>query len=225
MGIDLQPYLETDTSRDFSSVTVIGRLSPDRNVELVLKALASIPDLPWSCTIVGSEERRSYSSKSGYVEHLKAIATSTGIANRVVFTGPLYEQDLRRAYTRTGIFVSSSRYENFGQAILEAAASGCALVTTPTGVALDLVQEGVTGFLFEPDAPESLARHLRWLLEHPVEQATMGLNARALAGREYGWDLIVKRYTDLYEDVIDQARWSRKVRFAGSPSVRTGIQP
>jgi glycosyltransferase involved in cell wall biosynthesis len=143
------------------------------------------------------------------MEQLRALAAKLGIAARVVFSGPLYGQELRQAYAQTGIFAYPSRYENFGQTILEAAAAGCALVTTRVGVALDLIEEGVSGFLIEPDAPALLAGHLQWLLEHPAEQAAIGHAAHTLARQNYAWEPILQLYADLYEDVLEHATHSR----------------
>jgi glycosyltransferase involved in cell wall biosynthesis len=219
MGIDPERYHCADTPREPSKITFVGRLAEDRNVEQLLRSLALVADLRWSCAIVGGEERRTYTSAFGYLACLKQLVRDLGIAERVVFTGPLYGEELRRAYASAGIFVYTSRYENFGQAILEAAAAGCALVTTGVGVANDIVRDGATGFVIEQDAPEQLAGKLRWLLEHPAEQAAMGRKAQALVRRDYAWSPILQRYADLYADAIDE-RKARQLRPAGA--VRSG---
>lgn len=208
MGIEPTQYDFADVSRDPQHIIFVGRLAEDRNVEQLIHALALLSDLPWSCTIVGGEERRSYTSKGGYIDRLRQLAIDLGVADRVDFTGPLNGEQLRRAYAEPGIFVYPSRYENFGQTILEAAASGCVLVTTRVGVANDLIQDGVTGFHVEHNVPEELAQRLRWLLEHPAKQTIMSHKLRAVVEQNYAWGPILQCYSSLYEDVIEEFRMS-----------------
>lgn len=202
MGVTPEEYFFPDVQRDPRRITFVGRLAADRNVEQLLRALALIADLGWSCTIAGGEERRSYAHATGYVAVLKDLAAQLGIAGQVTFTGPLYGEVLRRAYAASGIFVYPSRYENFGQTILEAAAAGCVLVTTRVGVANDLVRTGESGFLVDQDDHQETAARLRWLLTHPDEEACMGVVASAMVRQHYAWGPILRCYTTLYDDVV-----------------------
>src|SRR6185436_8724304 len=118
------------------------------------------------------------------------------------FAGQLLGAELRQAYATAGIFVYPSRYENFGQTILEAAAAGCALLTTPVGVAHDLVRPGVTGHFISHTAHEPLRGYLRQLLTNPALQRNMGAEARSLARRDFAWQPILRRYAELYEHTI-----------------------
>jgi glycosyltransferase involved in cell wall biosynthesis len=204
MGIDADDYRFDDLQHDPTRIVFVGRLTEDRNPEQLVRALALIAHLPWSCTLVGAEVRRSYATSLGYVDRLQQLARELGIAERITFAGQLHGQQLRRAYAGAGIFVYPSRYENFGQTILEAAAAGCALVTTPVGVAHDLAGEGETGSFIRTVAPEALAQQIAWLLEHPVQQRAMGAEARARARRGYAWHPILQRYADLYASVLDE---------------------
>lgn len=206
MGIQLDDYQFRDVQSDPAHIVFVGRLTEDRNPALLLRALALLRELPWSCEIVGDETRRSFATNLGYGEQLQQLVHDLGIAQRVRFTGQLHGEALRRAYARAGIFVYPSHYENFGQTILEAAAAGCALLTTPVGVAHDLVREGVSGFHISPGSPEALAACLRRLLERPAVQWSMGEAARQLVERNYAWQPILKRYADLYENVIADRR-------------------
>jgi glycosyltransferase involved in cell wall biosynthesis len=211
MGIDIDQYDYPELPRDSQRIVFVGRLAEDRNVELLIQALAQITDLEWSCMIIGSEERRSYASALGYVERLRVLAKDLGLAQRVTFTGPLVGEELRRAYAESGIFVYPSRYENFGQTILEAAAAGCALVTTRVGVASDLIRTGESGYILEDTTPNNLSNHIRWLLEHPNEQVRLGNSSRELARQHFGWQPILHQYSELYAEVIRAACCARRL--------------
>lgn len=208
MGITPSDYAFADVQRDAVSIVFVGRLTEDRNPALLLQALGQLSELPWNCTLVGDETRRSFATEYGYVDKLKRMAQNLGIAGRIHFAGQLHGEQLRQAYARAGIFVYPSRYENFGQTILEAAAAGCALVTTPVGVAHELVRDGATGFLINSDDPAALAQQLRWLLDRPAQQRAMGERAGELVRAEFAWEPIMQRYVELYSEVLDARRRS-----------------
>jgi glycosyltransferase involved in cell wall biosynthesis len=206
MGIDPTHYTFDHIRRDHRHIVFVGRLTEDRNPELLIRALAALRDVAWSCAFVGAEVRRSYATPTGYTDKLKKLAHACGIVDRVTFTGQLHGERLRHAYAQAGIFVYPSQYENFGQTILEAAAAGCVPVTTRVGVAHDLVRDGDTGFLVEHHTPDMLAQRLRWLLEHPNEQQRIGESVRRATARNYAWTPILQSYADLYQDVLDEQR-------------------
>jgi len=202
MGIDVDRYVFPDVGRNRRKIVLVGRLAENRNVEDLLFALAYLRDCEWTCAIVGGDERSSYASVSGYVPRLISLAAQLNIADRCTFVGPLRGEELRRAYGQAGIFAYTSRYENFGQTILEAAASGCALVSTRVGVATDLIRDERTGFLISHASPRDLAIRLQWLLNHPLEQAQMGEEAQRIARHEFSWPPIFRQYADVYEEAI-----------------------
>lgn len=204
MGVTPEAYSFSALPRDYSQLLFVGRISEDRNVDLLIQALGRLTDLSWTCRIVGGEERRSYANREGYVDRLRKIAMDLSIMGRVQFTGPLYGAALRRAYAEAGVFVYPSRYENFGQTILEAAAAGCALVTTRVGVANDLITEDVSGVFIEEREVERLAANLRALLQHPEQQREYGAAVLAQVRRLYSWEPIVRAYERLYDEIIDE---------------------
>lgn len=202
MGIDTTDYQFDDIVADPAKILFVGRIAPDRNVDLLLHALHRVRDQQWICTIVGSEERRSYTSETGYLRKLKERVDELHLTDRITFAGPQYGEELRRTYASAGIFVYPSRYENFGQAILEAAAAGCALITTPVGVATDLVRSDASGFQTGPDTPDDLVAHLSRLLANPDEQRVVGERAREIAARDYSWARIHQQYFDVYSRLL-----------------------
>lgn len=210
MGIDPEQYRFSNIEHDPQQILFVGRISEDRNVEQLLHALGQIEDLPWTCRIVGGEERRSYANQLGYVDRLKRLTDELGIAARVQFTGPLYGEELRRAYASAGIFAYPSRYENFGQTILEAAAAGCALVSTRVGVAGDLIRTGQSGFFIDEDNAGQMAAHLRMLLGHHHHQRAYGGAVQSTVHQSYAWEPILRQYTALYEEVLEERNYSQK---------------
>src|SRR5262249_257252 len=78
----------------------------------------------------------------------------------VTFTSFQSEHDLAVTYTSADVFVFPSDTDTFGQMIQEAITSNLPVVNTRAGRTLDLVQDGETGLLFEPDNPDNLRTQL-----------------------------------------------------------------
>ncbi len=187
-------------------VLLVGRLARDRNVELLLRALAPLKQqgIPFHARIVGPEEKRTKMSRDGYLSELRALTRQLGLEGDVTFVGPLRGEALLQAYVDADIFVYPSLYENFGNTVLEAAAAGLPILATPTGVATDLIRDGETGYLVDMVDPTELSRHLSRLLRNPEERQQLGREVRRVALSEYNWDTIVERYVDLYGRLLER---------------------
>jgi len=96
------------------------------------------------------------------------------------------------------VFLSTSRYEGFGMAILEAMAAGIPVVATDVGAVSELVEDGVTGWLAAPDDRQSLAILVSRLLEDPNTRTRLGLAGRRAAADRFSLARMVTGYADLY---------------------------
>jgi len=120
-----------------------------------------------------------------------------------VWDRPLTAAELREEYRRHDIFVLPSFYEGFGIVVLEAMASGLAVVTTPVGVAEDTIEDGVNGRLVPIGDAAALADALIELWKSPAQRAKLGAAARRTA-QDSSWPRIAARTLDVYQAVIAQ---------------------
>jgi len=132
--------------------------------DLLLDALARVPDLPWQCLCAGRLDR-----DPAFVEGLRRRVLDRDLADRVTFPGPLTGADLARGYRAADLLVLASRAETYGMVVTEALAHGLPVVATEVG--------GV---------PEALGRaadgHLPGLLVPPGDPAALGAALRAWLG-------------------------------------------
>ena len=138
----------------------VGRLAPEKQVEL-LAGVAVLPGVRLVIVGGGPAEPR-----------LRRLMPSA------VFLGPHCGGQLARIFASLDVFVHSGCHETFGQTIQEAAASGLPVVAPAVGGPVNLVGDGVTGYLVPPGDAAALAAATRRLAADPVSRAAMGRAAR-----------------------------------------------
>jgi len=167
-------------------VGYVGRLAAEKRVDL-LAALADLPGVRLAVTGGGPME-----------DDLRAVLPTA------TFLGMRHGQDLARIYASLDVFVHTGPFETFGQTIQEAAASGLPIVAPAAGGPLDLVADGVTGYLVPPGDPGRLTEAVTKLAADPALRAQFSHAARRrVLGRT--WSALTDELLDHYEAVIDEA--------------------
>jgi len=204
-GVDLIKYdvIKGKSNKGFFRILFVGRITKDRNLELLLEAFKIVTEKleHVKLTIVGGEERRTFTDKLGYLAALKRKVVSMHISDKVEFTDQLYGKDLVRAYNSADVFVYTSLYENFGQTILEAAAAGLPIISMPVGVAKDIIDNGKTGFLMSFHNPEELSEKIMLLIQNR-ELRERFRNIKKFVAEKYRWKTIIKRYLEIYRSLL-----------------------
>ncbi len=108
--------------------------------------------------------------------------------------------DVPAILAESDIFVMPSYSEGLSNAIMEAMASGCTIIATAVGGNTYLVENGVTGLLFEPGDRAALQAHIRRLVEDTAKRQAMGAAARAKVEKEFSWVVVGRRYTALFDE-------------------------
>ena len=117
------------------------------------------------------------------------------------FLGTRSGTDLARIYASLDVFVHTGPFETFGQTVQEAAASGLPVVAPAAGGPVDLVADGVTGYLVTPGDPDALSAAVRELVADPRLRARFGEAARRrVLGRT--WSALTDELVGHYAAVI-----------------------
>ena len=146
-----------------------------RSFQILGEALKCISDRHWCLLVVGDGPARP-----------KVEAALAGLdPRRVAFTGVLSPEALRRFYAAADLFVWPAVREAFGMSILEAQASGLAVVAARTGGVADVVSDEVGGLLVSEGDPTAFASAVSSLIVNPSSLRAMGRAARARAVREH----------------------------------------
>lgn len=150
----------------------VGRLGHEKNVGRLKAVLGELPGV--RLAIVGDGPAR---------RDLEKVFSGT----RTVFTGALQGEELASAYASADAFVFPSTTETLGMAMIEALASGLPVIAARTGATGEVVGDGETGILYDPDSDASLAAAIREVVGDEGLRAWMGRNARVAAeGRSWG---------------------------------------
>lgn len=153
-------------------ILVVGRLSPQKNLPLLLDAVARLKQ-DVIVRFVGD---------GPVAPVLAAKAAQTGL--RVEFAGVVDHERLPDEFRRATVFAIPSRIEGHPKALIEAMSCGCACVGTNVEGIRDLLTDGATGLLV-PEDPEPLAKALTTLLENPARRRELGANARRHVVQHY----------------------------------------
>lgn len=156
---------------------------------------------------------------AGLEEETRAEAQRLGVP--VVFTG--FRTDAPRIGASFDVYVVPSLYEGLGRAVTEAMASGRPVVATAVNGVPDLVAPGATGLLAEPGDPESLARAVLWLLDHPKEAAEMGACGRERVARHFAPAVMCGVLDTVYGDLLGQPGAVPDSGGTGATAARTEV--
>lgn len=123
-----------------------------------------------------------------------------GLASRVRFLGE--QEGVEHVLRASDLFLLPSDHESFGLAALEAQACGVPVLGTRSGGLVEVVEDGVTGRLFEVgDVDVAVRAGVELLSDCPAREA-MGRAARRNAEERFGHEAVVQRYLDLYRSVV-----------------------
>lgn len=170
-GIDSSQYEPAPGERvdkaDVPLVLFVGRLAVEKNVDVLIDALALSTTRPAPhLEVIGGGEQR---------ESLERHAASKGVSERVRFRGHVDDAELRRAYLRCDVFCQPGTAELQSLVTLEALSASKPVVLADAMALPHLVDDGVSGHLFRPgDAAELAAKLDAVLAADEPTRAAMG---------------------------------------------------
>lgn len=196
IGIDTESF-EYYVPPDSKHVVTISKLSPRKRISDLLRAWKEIekvhPDA--SLTVAGS---------GPLTDELRELAAELELSS-VEFPGFVSEDRKHKLLHDAAIFVAPTLYEGFGISILEAMASGCAVVASDTWGAKDYLVDGYNGRAVPPKTPSKLADAVIELLSSYDFRQSLSRAARETA-TEYSIQESIERELEYVESSYSQKR-------------------
>jgi glycosyltransferase involved in cell wall biosynthesis len=171
--------------REARIVLAVARLTAQKGIDVAIRALRSLP-ADTHLVVLGEGPDR---------EALERLAADLEVASRVHLVGRV--PDVGTWLARTTVLAHPARWEGFGLAVLEAMLAGLPVVASNVASLPELVEDGQTGFLVEPDDPDALGAALARALEQPA----LGIAGRDRARAEFLVSRMGDRTAALYARV------------------------
>jgi|GEM_PF-2502618 len=142
-------------------------------------------------------------AEKDYYVKLSAFVKDNGLSECVHFLWQLNERELRNEYQKASIFAFPSLKDEAPVALLQAMASGKAIVATRAGGIPYMIDEGVTGFLIEKENSADLADRIALFIKDSGLRRRFGGNAREKALKENSIAAVTDRLYCIYKKVND----------------------
>jgi glycosyltransferase involved in cell wall biosynthesis len=185
---------------DAPVVLFLSRVARKKGIDLLIRAFAQAPAAAAArLVVVGPDDE-------GITPSLEAVAREAGVADRVHFPGPLYEEQRLEAMAAASVWALTSHTENFGNAVLEAMAARLpVLISEAVNIAPDVraADAGVVAPLEVPRIAEELDR----LLADRSRREQLASQGRDFAER-YDWKRVAPRWAEMWAEAASRGRSS-----------------
>jgi glycosyltransferase involved in cell wall biosynthesis len=174
-------------------VGFVGRLDPVKNIKLLIGAFAQLKasQANLRCLLVGDGPER---------DELQAEVAKHELSAEFVFAG--YRSDADQLVHCMDMFVLPSLSEGTSMALLEAMSAGVPAVVTNVGGNIELIEDGVSGFVVESDSVAELVGALQELISHPEMASQRAEAARKKFANKFSFDAMISAYDELYRELV-----------------------
>ena len=209
LGIELGERVDADGSKRAETRRVlgvpdraflvgwIGRMTPVKNTDEVLRALRLLQDRgvdAWLCMVGDGPDR----------DRLERLASELGVVRRCLFPG--YQSDVARFYSAFDALVLTSVNEGTPVSAIESLAAQRPVVATRVGGVPDVVDDGEDGYLVPLGDTEQLADGLERLARDPELRELLGHAGRGRVLERYAVERLVDDVDRLYRELLAEAR-------------------
>ena len=172
-------------------VVFAGRFQPQKNPLALVRCLAAVRDLPWTCSLLGDGPLR---------PQVEAEIERLGVGDRFRLDGWVTPEEVIERFRSSDLLFMPSLSEGLPVVGVHAVAMGLALVMSRVGGCVDLVVESQNGYLFEPDDTKGFEGALRDLLGNHQR-----LQAFRLASRAHSANFDLQKVIGQYERLLEDA--------------------
>jgi D-inositol-3-phosphate glycosyltransferase len=211
-GVDLNPFMPHastgGSARQETSFTIValGRAERLKHFDLLLHAVAEARrrDPRFAQAVQVRIAGGPSNDEPAVLPELRRLARALGLAEHVQFVGPIPHEQTAVFYRAADVCAVPSRYESFGLVAVEAMACGRPVVAARTGGLQVTVEDGVNGYLVDPDDSTQMAERLLTLWACPSLRAKLGA-AGLVTAQHYAWPVIAERMRCLYETMAAES--------------------
>lgn len=201
-GVDLDIFRPVDEVNHTGVVTIgfAKRLHTLSGPDILLNAFK------YACDNCSQTLRLKIAGNGPLKSQLMENATQMGLNDSIDWVGWLDGSvSLSNFYRSLDLFVMPSRKESFGVSAVEASATGLPGVAARVGGIPEIIEDGITGLLIEPEDEKGFAKAIVTLAENKDLRKKMGIMGRKRAKKKFNWNNSLNRMLDVYNKVADIA--------------------
>jgi glycosyltransferase involved in cell wall biosynthesis len=166
----------------YQIILCVARLSKEKGVDILLESVKNIPDV--QLIIAGDGPEREFLENSS--------------SSNVLFLG--FRDDIPNLLSQADVLCVPSRSEGLGLSALEAMVAGVPVVASRVGGLPEVILDGETGLLVQPEDPEALRIALQTLLDDPERRKSMGVAGRKRAEARFDVNIMRQKTRAVWEE-------------------------
>lgn len=209
-GVDLNRFKHSENTRDFKRklgipetskvILTLSRVIERKGHDTVIEALPKIlNEFPETVYVIGGPWREDFYQK------LQLLISKYKLEKQVFFTGFINDEDLNDYYSMADVYIMVSRVlkanndsEGFGITFLEANACLTPVIGSYSGGIPDAIEDGVNGYLVQPDDKEAVADRILTIFRNPDLKKKLGISGLSRIQTGFTWEILTQRMLDLF---------------------------
>ncbi|MCA4962036.1 glycosyltransferase family 4 protein [Pseudomonas sp. Y24-6] len=198
-GIEAPEFPSNIPQKNIITFVYLSNLIRAKGADILIRAVELIDDRYsnlFQVKIIGKE------STSAYAEELKTLLTPN-LARRIEILGPKYGKDKIYELCSSDVFVLPTKNDCFPLTILEAMATGLAVISTNEGAIAEIVDHGVTGDILHETSPEALAEAMMKYIESPDYAKQCAKNGRDKFTKLYTTEHFEKKLCASFDNFLN----------------------
>lgn len=153
-------------------------------------------------SILGMNGIKSRIKIPAYGKYLRRLIRENGLEGKVRVLGKLSAEEMKAQYLSANVFVCPSAVENSPNSVAEAQLLGVPVAASCAGGIPDMVEDGVTGLLFQKNDPHGLAEQVVRILTDDAFAGKLSETEKKAAARQYDGDTNYRRLLEIYEEIM-----------------------
>jgi glycosyltransferase involved in cell wall biosynthesis/O-antigen/teichoic acid export membrane protein len=196
-GINISDYQKTRKT-PYPSIIYLGRLRPNKNIELLIKAFALLSQKHQTAklTIAGEGICKN---------NLMSLTKKYKLESKVIITGKVTEKEKIKLLGSHWIMVQPSLFEGWGITVIEANACNTPVIAAAVNGLKDSVVHGVTGLLFDPKSVNSLILNMELLINNSFLRHQLARQAY-IWSQKFSWDESADKFLTILSTTIEASK-------------------
>lgn len=194
-------FTKTNVSGRMNSISYVGRINKNKNLSIVLRALARLKkeNIVFTLHVVGGYK------DNYYEEEVNTLVSENDLSSQVIFYGWQTQEQILQVHEKCRIFVLPSQQETMPVVVGEAMALGKVVIASNVGAVSEMVTDKTSGFLFKRNDLDELCSLLKQLHNNTELIETISAKAMHEAREKFHPDSIAAKTYEFYSTVLGNA--------------------